>query len=69
VRFLPRGHKEIKSVEFSKKELVLIYMFLKQKTPPDQLQGALLIGKIEKWLFDFLTIDQIENIEEYYKSL
>jgi hypothetical protein len=56
-------------VEFSKKELVLIYMFLKHKTPPDQLQGALLIGKIEKWLFDFLTIDQIENIEEYYKSL
>ncbi len=55
--------------ELTEKELVLLYMLLKKDHVPDPLSGSLLVSKIEKKLFEFMTIAEIENIEEYYRTL
>ncbi|MBN2352599.1 MAG: hypothetical protein JXD23_08540 [Spirochaetales bacterium] len=55
--------------EFTDKELVLLYMLLKKKDVPDRLASAVLTAKIEKTLFEFMTIAEIENIEEFYRAL
>lgn len=44
-------------------------MLLKKKDVPDRLASAVLTAKIEKTLFEFMTIAEIENIEEFYRAL
>ena len=58
-----------RTYEFTDKELVLLYMLLTNKTVPDRFAGALLTSKIEKALFEFMTIAEIENIEDFYRTL
>jgi hypothetical protein len=59
----------MQNLELSEKELVLLYLLLKKKKLADPLPGALLTARIEKMLFEFMTIEEIENIEEFYRSL
>jgi hypothetical protein len=60
---------EEKNLELTDKELVLLYMILKEKDCPDKLEKSKLTAKIEKKLFETLTIEEIENIDAFYRSL
>jgi len=51
------------------KELVLLYQFLKKGVNLDPLKLQQLLLKIEKRLYELCTIEEIEDIEAYYRRL
>ena len=55
--------------ELSDKELVLLYLMLKDRECPEERDRAQLLARVEKILFEFMTIDEVEHIRDYYRSL
>jgi hypothetical protein len=52
-----------------RKDLILLYIILKKDECPDALRKSFILAKIEKLLYEDLTIAEIENIEELYRRL
>ena len=59
----------MRNIDFSDKELVLLYILLKGLPPPEDVTRVHLTSRIEKILFDFMTIGEVENITDYFHSL
>ena len=59
----------MRSIEVSDKELILLYMLLKGLDTPDPGVQTHLMTRVEKILYDFMTIEQVENIRDYFHSL
>ncbi len=49
-------------------EIVGIYLLLKRVDPDDKDQLADLMGRIENYLYQHLSIAEIEKIEELYEK-
>jgi hypothetical protein len=55
--------------DLTDKELVLLYLLLKERECPDERDKAALLARVEKILFEFMTIDEVEHIGDFYRSL
>lgn len=56
-------------LELSLKDLILLYVDLKKNANPDPFRRERLCSRIEKMLFEQLTIEEMEHIEEFYRKL
>jgi hypothetical protein len=56
-------------MDLSDKELVLLYMVLKGLDTPDHVSKAQFTARVEKILFEFMTIEEVENITDFFRSL
>lgn len=61
------SYKEI--LALSRKELIILYQFLKKGINIDPLKLQQLLLRLEKRVYELCTIEEIENIEEYYRRL
>jgi len=57
------------SLNLTPREFILLYMLLKEKPCPDALLRDRLAARMEKSLYESLTIDDMENIEAFYNTL
>jgi hypothetical protein len=59
----------MRNVPLSDKELVLLYMLLRGDECPDEKARAQLISRVEKTIFEFMTIEDVEHITDFFHSL
>ena len=58
-----------RTFDLTDKELVLLYLLLKERACPDERARIQLLARVEAVLFEFMTIDQVEHMEDYFRSL
>jgi len=58
--------KEDFILRLNKKDVICLFILLKQSDCSFFDSNARILKKIEEYLFTFLTIDQFEHIEDYY---
>jgi hypothetical protein len=59
----------MRHLDFTDKELVSLYMLLKEGRCPDDMARVQLEAKVQNILFEFMTIEEVEHLDDYYRSL
>ncbi len=58
-----------RTLDLNDKELVLLYLLLRDRDCPHDVFRSHLAARVEQILFEFMTIDEVEHIHDYYRSL
>jgi hypothetical protein len=57
------------NLDVTEKELVLLYLLLKERDCPDEPARARFLSRVEKIIYEFMTIEEVEHIDDFYRSL